>query len=152
MIRFAPEVEEALHEGAAVVALETTLIAHGFPPGAGVEVGLASERAVRDGGAVPATVGVLDGNVVVGLRTDELERFDAARRKVGPRDLAAALIGGLIGATTVGGTLAVCRRPGSDSSRRAVSAACIEAGRRRRMSLPTSVRSRLRASSSSPRG
>ena len=63
MIRVADEVREA----AAVVALETTLVAHGFPPGEGVAVGLASEAAVRAGGAVPATVGVLDGEVVVGL-------------------------------------------------------------------------------------
>ena len=57
MIRIADEVREAEN----VVALETTLVAHGFPPGEGVEVGLASEAAVRQGGAVPATIGVLDG-------------------------------------------------------------------------------------------
>ncbi len=108
MIRLAEEVRSALQEGRAVVALETTLVAHGFPAGAGLEVGLASERAVRDGGAVPATVGLLDGCVVVGLRSDELERFDAASAKVGPRDLAAAAVQGRTGATTVGGTLAVC--------------------------------------------
>ncbi|HET9736782.1 MAG TPA: pseudouridine-5'-phosphate glycosidase, partial [Solirubrobacteraceae bacterium] len=57
------EVAAALAEGGAVVALETTLVAHGFPPGEGVEVGLESERRVRGAGAVPATVGVLDGAV-----------------------------------------------------------------------------------------
>ena len=108
MIRVAEEIREALDAERGVVALETTLVAHGFPPGEGVEVGLAAERAVRDGGGVPATVGVLDGEVVVGLTSAELERFDASARKLGPRDLAAAAVQGVVGATTVGGTLAVC--------------------------------------------
>ena len=67
---------------------------------------------MRDGGAVPATIGVLDGEVVVGLTAAELERFDASARKLGPRDLAAAVVQGAVGATTVGGTLAVCRAAG----------------------------------------
>jgi len=92
-----------------VVALETTLVAHGFPPGEGVEVGLESERQVRAAGAVPATIGVLDGEIVVGLTEAELERFGADARKVGPRDLAAAVTQRATGATTVGGTLAVAR-------------------------------------------
>jgi pseudouridylate synthase len=112
MIRVADEVRAALAEGRGVVALETTLVAHGFPPGEGVEVGLASERAVREGGSVPATVGVLDGELVVGLTDDELERFDASARKAGPRDLAAAAVQGANGATTVGGTLVACRAAG----------------------------------------
>jgi pseudouridine-5'-phosphate glycosidase len=105
VIRIADEVRAAT----AVVALETTLIAHGFPPGEGVEVGRASEHAVRAAGAVPATVGVIDGDVVVGLSEAELARFDDSARKVGPRDLAAAAMQRAIGATTVGGTLAVCK-------------------------------------------
>jgi pseudouridine-5'-phosphate glycosidase len=95
-----------------VVALETTLVAHGFPPGEGVDVGLESERQVRAAGAVPATVGVLDGEIVVGLSGSELARFGASARKVGPRDLAAAVAQGAVGATTVGGTLAVMRAAG----------------------------------------
>ncbi len=102
------EVVQALREERGVVALETTLIAHGFPPGEGIEVGRESERAVRDGGAVPATVGVLDGEIRVGLTSTELERFDASARKIGPRDLAVAVVQRAVGATTVGGTLAVC--------------------------------------------
>ena len=112
MIRVADEVREALETGGAAVALETTLVAHGFPPGEGVEVGLESERQVRAAGAVPATIGVLDGEIVVGLREDELARFDAEARKVGPRDLAAAAVQGAVGATTVGGTLAAARAAG----------------------------------------
>ena len=112
MIRIAEEVRKALSDGAAVVALETTLVAHGFPPGEGIEVGLESERQVRAGGAVPATVGILDGEVRVGLTREELGRFDDDARKVGPRDIAAAAVQGAIGATTVGGTLAVARAAG----------------------------------------
>jgi pseudouridine-5'-phosphate glycosidase len=95
-----------------VVALETTLVAHGFPQGEGVEVGLESERQVRAAGAVPATIGVLDGEIVVGLTEAELGRFDAAARKVGPRDLAVAVAQKATGATTVGGTLAVAQHVG----------------------------------------
>ena len=112
VIRLAEEVAEALSGARGVVALETTLVAHGFPPGEGVEVGLASEQAVRDGGSIPATVGVLDGELVVGLTREELERYDATARKLGPRDLAAAIVQRATGATTVGGTLAACRTAG----------------------------------------
>jgi pseudouridine-5'-phosphate glycosidase len=108
VIRVSDEVRDA----SSVVALETTLVAHGFPPGEGVEVGLASEAAVRQGGAVPATIGVLDGEIVVGLTAEELGRFGADARKLGPRDIAAAVTQRAVGATTVGGTLAVCRAAG----------------------------------------
>mgnify|MGYP000504075066 FL=1 len=112
LVAVAAEVAQALAERRAVVALETTLVAHGFPPGEGVEVGLESERRVREAGAVPATIGVLDGRLRVGLTEDELGRFTADARKVGPRDLAAAIVQGAVGATTVGGTLAACRAVG----------------------------------------
>jgi pseudouridylate synthase len=106
-IRLSDEVRAAFEEGRAVVALETTLVAHGFPAPDGIEVALASEDAVRRAGAVPATTGVLEGSIVVGLAAPELERFTPDARKLGPRDLAACLAQGAIGATTVGGTL-VC--------------------------------------------
>jgi pseudouridine-5'-phosphate glycosidase len=112
LVRVAPEVAEALRRRSAVVALETTLVAHGFPGEEGVEVALESERRVRVAGAVPATVGVLDGCVRIGLGVDELRRFDESARKVGPRDLAACAVQGAVGATTVGGTLAACRVAG----------------------------------------
>ena len=112
MIRVADEVRDALEPGGAVVALETTLVAHGFPTPDGVEVGLASERAVREAGAVPATVGVLDGEVRVGLSEDELARFTPEARKLGPRDVGVAVAQRVVGATTVGGTLAVARAAG----------------------------------------
>jgi pseudouridine-5'-phosphate glycosidase len=88
------------------------LVAHGFPPGEGVAVGLESERRVRGSGAVPATIGVLDGEVVIGLGEDELARFDADARKLGPRDVAAAVVQRAVGAMTVGGTLAIARSAG----------------------------------------
>ena len=103
------EVREALETGLPVVALETTLVAHGFPAPDGVAVGLASEAAVRAAGAVPATTGVLDGRIRVGLTEDELARFDPESRKLGPRDLAACAVAGDVGATTVGGLLTVAR-------------------------------------------
>jgi pseudouridylate synthase len=112
VIRLSDEVRETLAAGGAVVALETTLVAHGFPPGEGVEVGLESERQVRAAGGVPATVGVLDAEVRVGLTEQELARFDGDARKAGPRDLAAAAVQGAVGATTVGGALAVARAVG----------------------------------------
>jgi pseudouridylate synthase len=105
-------VSDEVREARAVVALETTLVAHGFPAGEGVAVGLEAERRVREAGAVPATIGVLDGEIRVGLTAAELERFDASARKVGPRDLAACAVQRAVGATTVGGTLAVCAATG----------------------------------------
>ena len=112
LIRVTDEVQAALEEERAVVALETTLVAHGFPAPAGVEVGLASEAAVRAAGAVPATIGVLDGQIVIGLTEAELERFTPDARKLGPRDLAVCAVQGAVGATTVGGTLAAAAAVG----------------------------------------
>jgi pseudouridine-5'-phosphate glycosidase len=112
VIELSDEVRAALEAGEPVVALETTLVAHGFPPGEGVEVGLESERRVRAGGAVPATIGVLDGRLRAGMTEEELARFAPDSRKLGPRDLAACVAQGAVGATTVGGTLAVCRVAG----------------------------------------
>jgi pseudouridine-5'-phosphate glycosidase len=118
-VTFAPqltdEVAEALRLGRPVVALETTLVSHGFSGGRGLDAALESERRVRAAGAIPATIGVLDGVVRAGLDADELKRFaDAgtAARKVGTRDLAACVVQGALGSTTVGGTLAVCRAVG----------------------------------------
>ena len=108
----AEEVRAALGREAPVVALETTLVAHGFPAPTGLAVGLEAEAAVRDAGAVPATIGVLEGRVRVGLGAEELERFTVESRKVGPRDLAACAVEGATGATTVGGTLAVATLAG----------------------------------------
>ncbi|HKA95789.1 MAG TPA: pseudouridine-5'-phosphate glycosidase, partial [Streptosporangiaceae bacterium] len=113
--RLSEEVQAALRHGGPVVALETALVSHGFPGAQGVRVGLAAEARVRQAGAVPATIGIIDGEVRAGLAVAELERFAGAgsqARKAGPRDLAACVVQGALGATTVGGTLAVCRLAG----------------------------------------
>ena len=112
LIHLSDEVRDALDAGRPVVALETTIVAHGFPAPHGVEVGLAMEDAVRDAGATPATIGVLEGKIRVGLGDDELRRFDSSARKLGPRDLAACAVAGDVGATTVGGVLTVARSVG----------------------------------------
>jgi pseudouridylate synthase len=112
---FHPEIEDALRARGAVVALETTLVAHGFPAGEGAAVGRESERRVRAAGAIPATIGIVEGKLRIGLTDDELQRFDEAgaeARKVGPRDLGACIAQGALGATTVGGTLAAMRVAG----------------------------------------
>jgi pseudouridine-5'-phosphate glycosidase len=108
------EVADALAAGGAVVALETTLVSHGFPGTRGVEVALESERRVRAAGAVPATVAVADGRIRVGIEPALLVRLaqDPQVRKAGPRDLAAVVAADGLGSTTVGGTLAVCRLAG----------------------------------------
>jgi pseudouridylate synthase len=109
------EVADALRHGRPVVALETTLVSHGFSAGRGLHVASDAEQAVRAAGAIPATVGVVDGVIRVGLDLAQLERFAEAgptARKAGARDLAACIVQRALGATTVGGTLAVCRAVG----------------------------------------
>ncbi len=112
LLRLSDEVRAALADARAVVALETTLVAHGFPAPTGIEVALASEAIVRAAGAVPATIAVLDGAVRIGLDPRELERLTPAARKLGPRDIAACVARGEVGATTAGGTLAVATAAG----------------------------------------
>ena len=111
----AEEVAEALRVGQPVVALETTLVSHGFSGGRGLIAARSAEDRVRAAGAVPATIGIVDGTVRAGLGGADLERFaevGSGARKVGARDIAACVIQGALGATTVGGTLAVCRALG----------------------------------------
>ncbi len=114
LIRIHPEVRAALEARRPVVALETTLVSHGFPHGEGAAVAAEAERRVRVGWAVPATIGVIDGVIQVGLAEEQLERFGDSpdARKIGPRDLAACAAKGELGATTAGATLAVCRAVG----------------------------------------
>jgi len=109
------EVAEALRLGRPIVALETTLVAHGFSAGRGLDAAIAAEERVRSAGATPATIGIVDGMVRVGLGRSDLERFaaaGAAARKAGARDLAACTVQRALAATTVGGTLAICRMLG----------------------------------------
>jgi pseudouridine-5'-phosphate glycosidase len=109
------DVAAAVRLGHPVVALETTLVSHGFSAGRGLEAARAAQDRVRQAGAIPATIGIVDGTVRVGLHAADLERFAAAgpdARKVGARDIAACVVQRGLGATTVGGTLAVCRAVG----------------------------------------
>src|SRR6476620_3252899 len=109
VIELSAEVRAELGGGRRVVALETTLVAHWFPAGEGLGVALEAERRVREAGAVPASVGVVGGAVRVGLSAEELGRFaetGESARKAGPRDLAVCVADGVLGATTVGGSVA----------------------------------------------
>ena len=114
LLRIHPEVRAALEARRPVVALETTLVAHGFPGGVGAEVAAEAERRIRVAWAVPATIGIIDGRICVGLEEGELARFASSpdARKVGPRDLAACAMSKDLGATTTGATLAFCRAAG----------------------------------------
>ncbi|MEU9239897.1 pseudouridine-5'-phosphate glycosidase [Streptomyces sp. NPDC048385] len=100
------EVREALDAGRAVVALESTIIAHGLPRPRNLQVALELEDTVRRAGAVPATIAVLDGRPHVGLDKDQLERVanEEGIRKLGHRDLPLAVAAGASGATTVSAT------------------------------------------------
>ena len=104
-LAIAPEVADALRAGRAVVALESTLISHGLPYPQNVEVASASEDAVREAGAVPATVAIRDGRLLVGLAADDLGALANAPvgsvRKAARPTLAAALADGGWAATTV---------------------------------------------------
>ncbi|MFD9958843.1 pseudouridine-5'-phosphate glycosidase [Amycolatopsis sp. NPDC058986] len=109
------EVATALREGRPVVALESTLLSHGLPPGRNLDVARRLEQTVRDGGAVPATIAVLDGRPVIGLSGAELERVcaaDAGLDKLSLRDLGPAAGLGRSGATTVASTSALAAAAG----------------------------------------
>jgi pseudouridine-5'-phosphate glycosidase len=111
------EVATALFEGRGVVALETTIVVHGLPAPINLEVALECDQAVRQGGSVPATIGVLDGEVIVGLSMKQLEELALPSRhasKLSSRDIGFAVAAGRDGATTVAGTIAIAHRAGID--------------------------------------
>src|SRR5437660_12139523 len=101
------EVQAALQEQRPVVAVESTVIAHGLPYPANIEVALAMEAMIRSEGAIPATIGIHDGKIKIGLTLDEITRLGTAEnvQKVSRRDLAFTLATGQLGATTVAGTM-----------------------------------------------
>ncbi len=110
----APEVAAALAAGRPVVALESTLISHGLPYPQNLEVAAASEAAVRESGAVPATVAIRDGRLLVGLDAATLEMLATTDdvRKVARPTLAGALTAGGWGATTVSATMLTAHAAG----------------------------------------
>ncbi|HQV91511.1 MAG TPA: pseudouridine-5'-phosphate glycosidase, partial [Phycicoccus sp.] len=107
MLALTPEVEQALRNGGPVVALESTIISHGMPYPRNVEMAREVEQIVRDGGAVPATIAVLDGIPRIGLSEDELELLGSADdvMKVSIRDLPLVVAAKRHGATTVASTM-----------------------------------------------
>jgi pseudouridine-5'-phosphate glycosidase len=111
-----PEVEDALRDGRPVVALESTLISHGLPYPQNLEVATASEAAVREAGAVPATVAIRDGRLFVGLGSADLEALAEAPvgtvRKAARPSLALALADGGWAATTVSATMIAAHAAG----------------------------------------
>ena len=106
-VRVLPEVRDALAAGRPVVALESTIVAHGMPYPSNLETAQAVEAIVREEGAVPATVAVVDGAVQVGCDASMLERLasEPGVAKVSRRDMPVVLAQGNLGATTVSGTL-----------------------------------------------
>ena len=115
MLSISDEVATALAEGRAVVALESSLIAQGLPPPHNLETALASERAVRDAGAVPATTALDAGRLLVGAPLAVLERLaDPASeaRKAGSRDLAPLLAAGGLASTTVSAAVRIAAMAG----------------------------------------
>jgi pseudouridine-5'-phosphate glycosidase len=110
----APEVADAIARGRPVVALESTLISHGLPYPQNAEVGAAAEAAVRECGAVPATIAIRDGRILVGLAGDALATLATTPgvRKVARPTLAGALTAGGWGATTVSATMLVADAAG----------------------------------------
>ncbi|WP_424858354.1 pseudouridine-5'-phosphate glycosidase [Streptomyces sp. SAI-170] len=114
MLVVSEEVREAVAGRRPVVALESTIIAHGLPRPRNLEVALELEAAVRREGAVPATIAVLDGQPLVGLDKQQLERVanEDGIRKLGHRDLPLAVASGASGATTVSATAALAALAG----------------------------------------
>ncbi|MFJ8956643.1 pseudouridine-5'-phosphate glycosidase [Streptomyces sp. NPDC102381] len=114
MLIVSEEVRDAVGAGRPVVALESTIIAHGLPRPRNLRVAHELEKVVRDEGAVPATIAVLDGRPHVGLDKQQLERVanDDAIRKLSHRDLPPAVATGASGATTVSATALLASRSG----------------------------------------
>src|SRR5512138_3133340 len=109
-IHVAEEVREALAAGRPVVALETSVVAHGLPSPLNLDASRRCAAAVRASGAVPAVVGLVEGRIIAGLSEDEVARLGAAggrAAKAQARDLAPLVVAGRDGGTTVSATVAV---------------------------------------------
>jgi pseudouridine-5'-phosphate glycosidase len=114
--KLSPEVADALASGGAIVALESTIITHGMPYPANLETALGVEAVVRENGAVPATIAVIDGELRAGLERDELEKLAQAKGvvKASGRDLAVAMVRGQTAGTTVSATMLLADLAGID--------------------------------------
>ncbi|CAM5779943.1 MULTISPECIES: pseudouridine-5'-phosphate glycosidase [Brevibacillus] len=113
-LTFTDEVRHALDNNLPVVALETTIISHGMPYPQNIEMAKEVEQIIRDNGAVPATIGIMDGKIKIGLSESELEEFATNKsvEKVSRRDFPYILASGKIGATTVAGTMIAAQLAG----------------------------------------
>jgi pseudouridine-5'-phosphate glycosidase len=111
-----PEVAAARNAGRPVVALESTIISHGMPYPQNVETARKVEQIIRDAGAVPATIAIMDGKICIGLSDAQLETLGTAPDaiKVSRRDLAYVLSQRLLGATTVAATMICAQLAGID--------------------------------------
>lgn len=109
-----PEIKKALEEGKAVVALESTIISHGMPYPRNVETALHVEQIIRDNGAIPATIAIMDGKLKVGLSKDEIESLGKSSDaiKCSRRDIPFILAKKLDGATTVASTMLIASMAG----------------------------------------
>ena len=109
-----PEVAKALKENRPVVALESTIISHGMPYPKNVQTALEVEKVIRDHGAVPATIGIIDGEPIVGMTPEEIEQFGKRKGvlKVSRRDLPVVYAKKLWGATTVATTMIIANQAG----------------------------------------
>ena len=113
-IRINPEVKKAIEEHRPVVALESTIISHGMPYPKNVETALKVEQVIRENGAIPATIGIIDGEAVIGMTPEEIEEFGKRKgiAKVSRRDLPVIYAKKLWGATTVAGTMILANQAG----------------------------------------
>lgn len=107
-------VQKALKEGRPVVALESTIISHGMPYPKNVETALKVEKEILDNGAVPATIGIIDGQIIVGMTHEQIEEFGKRKGicKVSRRDLPVVVAEKLWGATTVAATMIIANMAG----------------------------------------
>jgi pseudouridylate synthase len=114
VVIIAEEISNALREGRGVVALESTIISHGLPSDSSARVAREIEAAVRDCGAVPATIAIVDGQVRIGLDNSALDRIatDGSVIKSSIRDLGSVMASGALGATTVASTAYLAHRAG----------------------------------------
>lgn len=116
LLQFSPEVAMARAEGVAIVALESTIITHGMPFPQNVEAARRVEAEVRAHGAVPATIAIMGGRILIGLTDQQLDALGQAQdvMKLSRADLAACLVMGKIGATTVAATMICAQLAGID--------------------------------------
>ena len=112
LLRISAEVAEALARGRPVVALETSIVGQGLPAPHNLRAARGCESAIREEGAVPATIAVLGGQIVVGMNDAELESIAAGAIKVSSRDLGPAVAGRAVGATTVAATMRAAEMAG----------------------------------------